>query len=151
MRSCDWMKMLYLDMVLWRGLDSPGQVGVYTSPVRIKVAENIYMWRKNIFNFLTYNPSRDPSSKAWHSDLFWGMVWRMFPSAVTYPMAHWPNLKKYHGMCYVIHQRPEDQIWVYDFTLTTLFNLTSCKIIWTHSFLACWCADATELSPENNF
>lgn len=32
-----------------------------------------------------------PSSNAWHSDLFCGIVCRISPSAVTYPIAHWPK------------------------------------------------------------
>ena len=39
----------------------------------------------------THKPSRSPSMSAWQSDLFWGMVWRMVLSGVTYPMAHCPR------------------------------------------------------------
>ena len=54
------MEILYLDMVLWRGLDSPGQVGVYTSPVRIKVAESTGCLKKNApLRLEAYNSSME--------------------------------------------------------------------------------------------
>ena len=38
--------MCHLDVVLWSGLDRPGQVRVNAPPIRIKVAGEILMFRK---------------------------------------------------------------------------------------------------------
>lgn len=52
------------------------------------------------------NPHLWPSSNAWHNDLFCGIVCRISPSAVTYPIAHCP--KRVHDNLYIDQSRPQN-------------------------------------------
>ena len=55
----------HLDMVLWGGLDSPGEVWVDTSTIRVEIAR-IAVGQDNTEDVHddTHNPSRYPSSSA---------------------------------------------------------------------------------------